>query len=137
MHVSETHSLAEEQIWPLGLPQVFASRLHSPEAQTSVASVALQNAEWRPSPGIETPAARSVVHTPVLRWQNCAAVQSESFQHVPAAMQVFEFVEQRPDWQLAVAVPVVQPEVPLVRPHLPFDPHTFVVHSGAAVALAA
>jgi hypothetical protein len=116
VHVFETHWFATVHTWPFGLPQVFASGLHSPEAQTSAASVALHTDEWSPSPGIETPAPRSVVHTPVFRWQNCAAVQSESAQHVPAAMQVFELVEQIPDWQLVVAVPVVQPGVPLVRP---------------------
>jgi hypothetical protein len=134
VQVFDTHWLAVVQVCPFGLPQVCAVALHSPEAHTSVASVGLQKREWRPSPGIAMPAARSVVQTPVSRWQNWAAVQSLSFQQVPAAMHVVEFVEQMPDWQLVDAVACVQPEVPLVRPHLPFEPQTFVTHSGAFVA---
>jgi hypothetical protein len=85
-----------------------------------------------PSFGIASPFALSAVHAPVLRLQCWFAAQSESTQQVPATMHVPEFVEQVDDWQTAAAVAAVQPASPSVRPHLPFVPHTFVMHWFAA-----
>ena len=77
----------------------------------------------------------SGVQTPVARAQKFPALQSVTSQQVFAAMQVPEFVEHTPDWHAVACVATVHPAVPSVRPHLPFVPQTFVVHSGAVVAL--
>jgi hypothetical protein len=135
-HAFVTHSLPFVQlVVTFGPPQVFVVALQPVLSQVALAFEVLQTPVWSPSFGIATPFALSAVHAPVLRLQCWFAAQSASTQQVPAAMHVPEFVEHVADWHSVDAVDAVQPASPSVRPHLPFVPHTFVMHWFAFVQL--
>jgi len=116
------------QLSPFNSAQVFFAMLQAPLRQTVWAALTLQTPVCWPSTGMLAPFGASSTQANASRLQCCAAGQSTSAQQLPdeGGIQT-PSVLHAPDWH-AETVPLVHPDCPSAKPHLPLLPQRLPLH---------